>query len=96
MTDSIPTVVVHFDEHGSCDYLRTDGVRLLVIDEGHQNDRVYEVTGTITAEEVAGLVGRSRIGVLGDMPGAEAAIRAAFAGEPSPRATLNVIEGDRS
>jgi hypothetical protein len=37
-----PIVIVHFDERGDVSYLKSPGVRLLIVDERSPHDRVYD------------------------------------------------------
>jgi hypothetical protein len=65
------------------EYLAPPGVRLLVIDERCQSDRVYEVENRPEAE-IVGLIGESEIGHGNDerMPAIKARIEAGLDGRP--------------
>ena len=57
-------------------------------------DRVFQVSALISHAEIDQLIGDSRIGRIGDMPGAEAAVAAALQGEAPPKGpVLAVVKG---
>lgn len=64
MADIKSAVVMHIDTDGSSSLLvcGAEGVRVFVIDERAPNDRVYEITGRDTAEEINKAIGDSPIG----------------------------------
>lgn len=70
-----PIVLVRIQTNGDTDYLITEGVTLLVVDENSVSDRVYHYQSTTPLEEIAAVVGDSPIGKLGDRPEQENAIR---------------------
>lgn len=90
----MPRVVVHLDKHGNLNVLSDRGeVEILSIDEGCPRDRVY-LCGAHKQEPgfIDALIGNDRIGKLGDMPGAEEAIRAYVDGEPAPKPDLKLVD----
>lgn len=68
MSDLQNAVVMHIDTDGSSSLLvcGAESVRVFVIDERAPNDRVYEITGRDTAEEIKDALGDSPIGHAGD------------------------------
>jgi hypothetical protein len=79
-------IVVHIDEHGNQNYLADGDVDFFIIDERAPRDRVYQMSDTrVPRRMITKLIGKSRIGRLGDMPGVEAEIRALVNGEPKPK-----------
>lgn len=90
----VPTAVAHFDADGA-HYSATPGVRFLTISERTLRDRVFQVSALISHAEIDRLIGDSRIGRIGDMPGVEAAVRARLAGEAPPAGPApQVVKGD--
>lgn len=91
-----PRMVVRYDEHGNPEY-HSDGaeIDLLIIDERCPRDRVY-LHGSHAAEDGAidALINGDRIGRLGDMPGAEAAVRAFMDGRPAPKPIVHLVRPD--
>jgi hypothetical protein len=92
----MPRLIVHIDTNGDLNYLSDGGeVELLIIDERCPRDRVYRHASHPTLNGVIDkLIGNSRIGELGDMPGTEAAIRAAMNGEESPATRLHLVHSE--
>lgn len=91
-----PRMVVHIDTNGDLNYLSDGGeVELLIIDERCPRDRVY-LHGSHPAGDgiIDALIGNSRIGELGDMPGTEAAIRAAMNGDEPPATKLHLVHSE--
>ena len=88
-----PRVVVHIDEFGNHGYLTDGDIDLFCIDERAPNDRVYQFSDRkVKRSEITKLMGKSRVGKLGDMPVTEAAIRALMDGkQPPPRPPLKVV-----
>jgi hypothetical protein len=90
----MPTAVAYHDADGT-HYSATPGMRFLSISELTARDRVFQVSALISHAEIDRLIGDSRIGRIGDMPGTEARIRARLAGEASPKGpVLAVVKGD--
>ena len=58
--------IVHFAKDGGVRYAATDGVDMYIIDETSPHDRVYRVSTTITADELAALIGSDDVGHAGD------------------------------
>lgn len=85
-------VVVHFDEDGNADYMADGPVDFYVVDERCPRDRVYKFTDPqVPEQKITEILGTSRVGMLGDMPGVEAEIKALVDGEPAPRTRLSVV-----
>lgn len=85
-------VVVHINENGIHDYMADFAVDFYVVDERCPRDRVYQLSDPVVDEQkITDILGTSRVGRLGDMPGAEAALRAYIDGEAAPRAKLTVV-----
>lgn len=62
-------------------------VEVFSINEHIPRDRVYRLGPSVrrvTPAEIDALLGNSRVGELGDMPGAEAAVGRLLDGEPEP------------
>jgi hypothetical protein len=89
-------VVYHLREDGTWQMLADGPVTILVIDERVPRDRVYQMSEKVICshEAIDRLIGDSRIGKLGDMPGAEAAVRAFLDGEPPPETKLTIVPKD--
>lgn len=73
-----------------------DGIEVISICEHIPRDRVYRLTTSVqrvTTAEIDSLIGESRVGELGDMPGVEAKIGRLLDGkpEPPPRARLALV-----
>lgn len=85
------TAIVHFDAEGEQSYWSTDGVRLLTIDERAPGDRVYEMSGHITPDQLAAMIGDDPIGNQHDERHAAIAafVTAAEAGTPHLRIIRN-------
>lgn len=69
---------------------------IYIIDENCPRDRVFQPHASIeraTPERIDEIMGDSRIGQPGDMPGAEEALRRHLSGEPPPsrRAHLSIV-----
>jgi len=93
----MPRVVIHWDENGWPNYMADGEVDLIFIDERVPRDRVYRYSGhRVDYRKIDELIGQSRIGTLGDMPGAEAAVLAHVNGEPDPRPKLKVVQPRRT
>lgn len=89
-------LVVHIGPSGDLDYLSDRSpVELLIVDERAPRDRVYRHKSHAQPEgAIDGLIGSSRIGELGDMPGMEAAIRATLKGEQPKKPQLHIVNSD--
>lgn len=89
----MPRVVIRFDERGEMNVVSDGGeVDLLFIDERCPRDRVYlHGSHSVPDGVIDALIDGCRIGRLGDMPGAEAAVRAFRDGEPAPKPALQVV-----
>jgi hypothetical protein len=87
-------VVVRFDVNGDLDYMSDGGeVELLIVDERCPRDRVYRLKNhPVSGGIIDKVLGSSRIGELGDMPGTEAAIHAAMSGDEAPKPNLQIVE----
>jgi hypothetical protein len=92
----MPRLVVHIDTNGDLNYLSDGGeIELLIIDERCSRDRVYRHASHPTLNGVIDkLIGSSRIGELGDMPGTEAAIRAVMNGDDQPATRLHLVHSE--
>jgi hypothetical protein len=90
--DLTSVCIVHFDEIGEQTYHIFGEARLLVIDERAPDDRVYEISGKISAEELSDLIGDDPIGSASDdrHEAISARINARLDGR---RSHLSVIEG---
>lgn len=83
------TIILHEDEQGFRTVYATGPVHVLSIDERQPRDRVYQMSlerggfEIISEARVLELIGDSRIGRFGDMPGKENAIAEAL-GFPKP------------
>jgi hypothetical protein len=74
-------------------------MRFLVVDERCPGDRVFEVTATLSREELASLIGDAPIGRAGDgsdQDAAAALIRHYSGAAVRPRPMFRVIEGGRA
>lgn len=91
MSDA-PTVIVHIDETGWASYLIHGEARLLIVDERTPNDRVYQYDARSTADEIAAVIGDSRIGTTAD-DHLNARAHAAVA-EMQGRPRLTLVEDD--
>lgn len=91
-----PRVVIHFYEPGWWTILSDGGeVEVICIDEAVPRDRVYQCSGhKADPGEIDALIGDSRVGKRGDMPGVEAEIRALLNGEPKPKPALTLIKSE--
>jgi len=58
---SDPIVVIHYDERGEVNYLYPKGVRVIVIDDRAPTDRVYEMNGPSSYQEIFDLIGQDKI-----------------------------------
>ena len=82
-TDNV--VLIHIDATGfPLYYVAGDGVRLIVVDERCQNDRVYECLGRDDPADIARIIGDSPIGSSKDdhHPALERRIERALSGKP--------------
>lgn len=66
-----PTVIVRYLDANEIEFYAEGDVRLLIVDELCENDRVYEIKDRYTREQVADIIGDSKIGTRFD--GSEAA-----------------------
>lgn len=57
-----PTVVVRYDDGGEIEFYAEGTVRLFIVDERCQDDRVYEIRDRYTRSDIAGLIGNDKIG----------------------------------
>lgn len=81
-----PRVVIRFENGWWTVHSDRGEVEILYIDEGCPRDRVYLYSDHRAEDgEIDAMIGTSRIGKKGDMPGTEAAIRAFIDGEPAPK-----------
>jgi hypothetical protein len=85
-------VVVHIDHVGNENYMADGDVDFFVVDERAPRDRVFQLSNHIVhPQEITNVLGTSRVGRIGDMPGVEAEIAALIDGKPAPRTKLNVV-----
>jgi hypothetical protein len=83
--------VVQIAPNGDLSYYADGDLDFLVIDERCPRDRVYALSKHRVARDVIDeLIGKDRIGRLGDMPGTEAAIRAFLTCEPASKPKLTL------
>ena len=89
-----PRVVVWTDIHGNMEVMSDGGeVEILIIEDKCPRDRVYRLSNhPKPAGVIDALIGEGRIGVLGDMPGTEDAVRAYMGGLPKPKPNLKLVE----
>lgn len=73
MSRKPPTVIVRFDDDGELEFYAEGDVRLLIIDERCDTDRVYEISDRYTRSQIDELIGDGTIGHRFD--GSAAAIR---------------------
>ena len=57
-----PTVVVRYDEAGELEFYAEGSVRLFIVDERAQDDRVYEIRDRYTRSDIRELIGDEKIG----------------------------------
>jgi hypothetical protein len=90
-----PRVVIRFEDGWWTVHSDRGDVEIICIDEGCPRDRVYLCGNHKAADgEIDALIGDSRIGKKGDMPGTEAAIRAYLDGEPAPKPALTLVKSE--
>lgn len=94
-------IVLRFNQPGDVPEIWTDApdIEVLTISEFVPEDRVYKLgpaIARVTPDELDKLIGASRVGRLGDMPGAEAKVRRLLNGEPEPvrGSHLSVVQND--
>ena len=85
-----PTVIVRYDERGEMEFYVCGDVRLIMVDERCQSDRVYEMLNRCEPEQISEILGDDPIGNKNDdrHPAIEAKILAALDGKPH----LSVVE----
>jgi len=87
--------VVQIAPNGDPTYYADGDIDFLIIDERCPRDRVYAHSShRVARSEIDELIGDSRIGRWGDMPGTEAAILAFLNGEPAPKPKLTLVDLD--
>ncbi len=77
--------VIHIDVHGNQTYFVDSDIDFIIVDERVPRDRVYQMSDPrVDPGEIDVIIGQSRIGKKGDMPGVEAEIRALINGDAPP------------